>query len=391
MKKVKIISLIIAAAMLSAAVYAEDVEEVITAEEVVEVAYTTTASVTEQIEAQENVDAPEQLAEYLPDEDSLPEEEFPELGDIDKYLAQNGYPDYLSFIFNSGASINGYDPTSGEAYKPQMTYLWEVGLVNADAAKKTEIETLINRLYPIENKITFVDCTYSHAQREAMIPDIRETAKQLFPNLTGLDVYLILNAEQIGVNVAFPAGDNTDYEMVREKMYAMYGDVVFVSEFFESTDEFDGAIGGFVGGTIPEMGIPEMGMGAATEIAEEEAVGEIGVASDVDGEPAPPIGGDVDSAPAVGIDTTGEIAAITPAEKSADNTVLWICIAAALVIALGAVAFIYRAKLIPVFATSHGDVTAKKTGRKQLEEAVKNSEVVPDDSVLQAIKEKIEK
>ena len=383
----KIISFMIGLAMLSASVYAVD--------EAVEV-NTAVSQTAEPQDGQIGADVGENDIAY--EEDHLPDGEegfavttagrsegsLPELGDIDKYLAMNGYPDYLSFICNTAAAINGYDPSSGEEYQPMMTYWWDVGVVNATSAQKTEIETLINELYPIDNIITFVDCTYSYNEREALIPEIRQTVEELFPTVKVVDVSLIRNTEQIALHLDFSAdGDVPEPEMVREKMYAVYGDLLFMGDFGVTTDD------GYDFG-----GIPTVGIGAATEIGEEEIdvdeaafpEGDIAVASNVDGEAAPPIGGDYDSAPAV-----GEIAAIAPIEKDGSSTVLWVCIAAALVIVLGTVAFIYRAKLIPIFAASHGDVTAQKMSKKQTEEAVKNSEVIPDDSVLQAIKEKIDK
>ena len=354
--------------------------------------------------------------EYLPDEvvvpdDVPPVEPLPELGDINKYLAQNGYPSYLSFICNTAAAINGYDPSSGEEYKPKMTYWWDVGVVNATAAQKAEIRAIIDELYPIENIINFVNCTYSHAAREAMVPEIRETVEKLFPEIKVIDVSLIRNTEQIALQLDFSAdGDVPEPDMVREKMYAVYGDLLYMGDFGVTTDDSHDV-------DLPTVGITEIGaVTASAEIDEIDEVEvdveeEIGVASNEDGlpaatwaatseesgpiqevidengEPADPIGGDVDSAP-----IAGEMIAVTadPAQPNANNTVLWICIAAVLVIALGTVAFIYRGKLIPVFATSNGDAAAKSASKKQTEEAVKNSEIVPGDSVLQAIKEKID-
>lgn len=407
----KIIAFIIAAAMLSASVYAEnETVEVATA-----VAHTMDPS-EEQVYPEEPVPPdvpPEDIADiafedpiddelleddYGEDGDGSPEEPFPELGNIDEYLAENGYPDYLSFICNTAAAINGFDPETEEEYHPKLTYWWDVGVVNATSEQKTEIETLINELYPIDNIITFVDCTYSYNERKALLPEIRRTVEEMFPTIKVIDVSLIRNTEQIALQLDFSAGVEEDViepDMVKEKMYAVYGDLLFMGDFGMTTDDMG----------VPETAVPTVGIG---EIGVEEEIDEvvsedgIAVATNYDGEaavPAATVGGDVDAAPAVGDVTTsgetliyGEIAAITsPAEQSGGNTVLWVCIAAALVIVLGAVAFIYRAKLIPVFATSHGDVTEGRISKKQAEDAVKNSEVVPDDSVLKSIKEKIDK
>lgn len=444
----KVIFCIIAAAMLTASTYAAEIaeEEIVVEAEVVEAVTASSHMVPREEEPvppdlpTEDIAFEEPVANegYMFDEDILPEEEMPDgynsvdtwpkLGNIDEYLAMNGYPDYISFICNGAAAINGYDPSSGEEYQPKMTYWWDVGVVNATAAQKAEIQALIDELYPIENIITFVDCTYSYAEREAMLPEIRETVEKLFPTVSIIDVVLIRNTEQIALHLDFPVdGDVPEPDMVKEKMYAIYGDLLFMGDFGVTTDDAD---------AIEIDDLPTVGIGATTEIAMEE-IGEeeIGVATNVDGadaptvapaapttgnggssavttsvetvpesiplpedegeievdeyddgEPAPAPGGDVDSAPAV-----GEVIAITPDEHPAgNNTVLWICIASALVVVLGAAAFVYKAKLIPVFATSDGDVTPGKVSKRQAEEAVKNSEVVPDDEILQAIKEKID-
>ena len=416
----KITTFIIAAAMLSASVYAAPAEN-----EIVEVATAVAHTAAPHVEEAVPPDVPPEDiafeepvgndianedpiddepfdADYGEDEDGLPEEPFPELGNIDEYLAENGYPDYLSFICNTAAAINGYDPSSGEEYQPKLTYWWDVGVVNATSEQKTEIETLINELYPIDNIITFVDCTYSYNERKALLPEIRQTVEEMFPTIKVIDVSLIRNTEQIALQLDFSAGveeDVIEAEMVKEKMYAIYGDLLFMGDFGVTTDD-----GYDVG--VPETAAPTVGIG---EIDVEEEIDEvadedgIAVATNYDGEPAATMGGSLDAIPVTDdsgeVMTTsgetliyGEIAAITsPAEQNGNNTVLWVCIAAALVIVLGTVAFIYRAKLIPIFATSHGDVTEGKLSKKQAEDVVKNSEVVPDDSVLKAIKEKIDK
>ena len=350
----KLITFVIAAAMLSAGAYAEEAEGTV-------VASTGGGSV------ETGTAAPS------------------EAGDIEKYFAENGYPDYVAYIFNAGCAINGYDPSSGEEYQPQMTYLWEVGAVNATAAQKDEIQALIDGLYPVENKITFVDCAYSHGERLALIPEIRDTAASLCPDAEAVEV-AVPNSPFIWVEVR--GADDTQLGELQKRFGAAYGELIIVSDGLVHVD--DGADG---------IGDVQPGMGAATEIGVEEIVPEGGISagSDVDGGPAPAIGGNVDSAPTAGVDSAsgesyGEIAAIaSPDEQSGSNAVLWICIAAALVVALGTAAFIFKARLIPVFATSDGGVTAKKLTRRQTEEAVKNGTAVPDESVLQAIREKIDK
>lgn len=386
----KVISFIIAAAMLSAGVYAEDVVEVDSAAQ----------------------------------EDSTPTESIviPQSDYIEKYFAENGYPDYVSYIFNTGASTSAYDPSSGEEYQQKMTYWWEVGVAHATDDDKAEIQTLIDNFFPIENIVTFVECAYSKAEKEALVPEIRQTVKDLYPDAEILDIIIINNPFML-----LEIRGLEDWQMgdLEKTFGAMYGELIIVSDGLD--DSVDGSnLVDNIG--VPEIGEVQPGRGEetvpATEIAIEEIVPEDGssvtTAHDGSGEVAAPVGGDVDAAPPVddtpdsydGVvpdsndsypgavpdynyggmteadETYGEIAAITSPEKPANNNaVLWICIAAGLVVVLAAVALIYRA--VPVFATSQGDIAARRVSRKQAEEAVKSSETAPSDEILQAIKEKI--
>ena len=335
----KFVSFIIAAAMLSAAVYAE-------------AEGTVTYEVSQGVQPQ------------APDYYTVS-------GDIEAYLAENGYPEYVSYLFNTGCVSEGYDPSSGEGYQPTVTYHWEIGLANATAEQKNEIQALLDGLYSGENVITFNECTYSHAEREALIPEIRKKVTDIFPDAEILDV---INTNNPFILVEVKGLDDEQMGILQKRLGEAYGELIIVSDGLDKVDDVSGAQPGMGGDIAP-----------APPIATEPAIGEM-APDNVFGEPASPVGGDVDAAP-----PAGELAAITAPEQSADSTILWICIAAALVVILGTVAFIYRAKLVPVFATSHGDMTAKKTGKKAVEEAVKNSEVIPDDSVLQAIKEKLDK
>ena len=293
-------------------------------------------------------------------------------GDIEAYIAENGYPDYVSYMFMSGIVSNGKDPSSSGEYQPEVTYHWEVGVANATAEQKDEIQALLDGLYTGENVITFAECTYSHGEREALIPEIREKVTDIFPDAEILDV---INTNNPFILVEVKGLDDAQMGDLQKRFGMAYGELIIVSDGLDKVDD--------VGEVQPGMGAD---IAPAPPIATEPAIEEI-VPDNVFGEPAPPVGGDVDAAPPVG----GELATVAPAEKNADSIIIWICIAAALAVVLATAAIIFKAKLTPVFATSHGDMAVQGTGKKAVEEAVKNSEVIPDDSVLLAIKEKLDK
>ena len=310
----KVVSIMIAAAMLSAAVYAE-------------------AGGTVTYEVSQGAQPP--VTDY-----------YAVSGDIEAYLAQNGYPDYVAYLFNTGCWTNGKDPSSDGEYQPTVTYHWEVGVAGATAEQKAEIQALLDGLYSGENIITFVECRYSRAEREELVPEIRKTVTSLYSDAEILAV-IVTNNPFILVEVK--GLDDVQMGDLQKRFGMEYGELIIVSDGLDHADDTDGV---------------QPGMGGSTE----PAIGEM-----------------------TPDNVLGELAVITAPEQSADSAVLWICIAAALMITAGIAAFICRAKLVPVLSTSHGDVTPQKTGKKAVEEAVKNSEVIPDDSVLQAIKEKLEK
>ena len=78
----------------------------------------------------------------------------------DKYWAENGYPDDISFVQEAGGE---------EIEDGTQASLWRIGIVSADESRKQEILDLFSP----KCIITFVDCRYSYNQREAVCDEIR--------------------------------------------------------------------------------------------------------------------------------------------------------------------------------------------------------------------------
>lgn len=74
-----------------------------------------------------------------------------EIEDIYQYWEENGYPEDVSYAFDAG----------GEVIDDTIYTWWEIGLVNADEARRQEILDLIAPT----GLVVFYNCTYTHAQK----------------------------------------------------------------------------------------------------------------------------------------------------------------------------------------------------------------------------------
>ena len=88
--------------------------------------------------------------------------------DPHEYWETNGYPDYISFAYEAGGEVT--------------IRWWGIGIVNADDSIKQEI---LNLLSP-KCRVTFIDGTYSHSQREAIRNEILSMEDERI-----LDVFLM--------------------------------------------------------------------------------------------------------------------------------------------------------------------------------------------------------
>lgn len=132
--------------------------------------------------------------------------------DLDKYWATNGYPDDISFAYEAGGEMLE-DGT--------MVKWWEIGIVNADDNRKQEI---IDMLSP-NCIVTFIDCRYSHRQREAAYNEILASKDD---NILG--AVMLLNSEVVMVKIA--EGHEKEYA---KKFIQQYSSFVVV------TNNLDGA------------------------------------------------------------------------------------------------------------------------------------------------------
>ena len=78
----------------------------------------------------------------------------------DKYWAANGYPDDVSYAYEAGGEM--LEDGSIQSW-------WEIGVVDADAARKEEILDMLSPAC----LVTFHDCTYSYAERQAVFDEIQ--------------------------------------------------------------------------------------------------------------------------------------------------------------------------------------------------------------------------
>jgi len=144
----------------------------------------------------------------------------------DKYWAENGYPENISFAFEAGGEM--LDDGTSVAY-------WEIGIVKADEASKQEI---IDLLSP-SCRITFRDCTFSYKQREAAYNEIYASRNDIVR-----DVLMVLNSELVMVEVADDFAK--EYAM---KYVEQYGWFVLV------TNDIGGANDALTGGGLETGGV----------------------------------------------------------------------------------------------------------------------------------------
>ena len=158
-----------------------------------------------------------------------------DITDPDKYWAQNGYPDDVAYAYEGGGELR---EENGE----EVVYAyWEIGVVDADAARRQEI---IDMLAPT-CLVTFFDCRYSYAEREEAAQALRALDD---PNI--LDVTLILNAEEVLVTVA--PGTEEEYAA---QLAEQFGGLVEVTDETAIMEQMDGRGDDSLWQPLPQPGI----------------------------------------------------------------------------------------------------------------------------------------
>lgn len=132
----------------------------------------------------------------------------------DKYWASNGYPDDVSFVYESGGELLE-DGTV-------LSY-WEIGLVNADENRRSE---LLDWLAPT-CLVTFVDCLYPYSERETAFQALASMEDSRIQHCT-----MGLNTEFVYVWAA-----PSDAANLQTELHATYGELVVVLDEMAICDE----------------------------------------------------------------------------------------------------------------------------------------------------------
>ena len=275
-----------------------------------------------------------------------------EIADILSYWEEHGYPTDVSYACNVGGEVT----EDGTMYD-----YWEIGLVDADEARRQEILGLVSPNCLVE----FQNCLFTHAEKQAAYDKLTELAAG-DPNI--VDVIFIRNGDTVLVSVP--------EDMVKE--YAQYlirdlglGAVVHVTDQHSIATYEDNLTTGvdIPGGTA----------------SSETGGGLVQTTPQLD----PAIGGDVQSAPIVptGDGMTGLLPA-APAKRA--SPVFWVCLALAAVAACVLTALALRRRFAPAAVTARGEIhsAGAPLTRAQTEQLVRESEERPPEGTLRAIVEK---
>lgn len=330
-------------------------------------------------------------------------------GDIEniyEYWESYGYPEDVSFVANH--SIAEYHVATQTEV---IHYLWTIGTVNADEARKQEICALISS----GHHVSFEDCEYSHEYRAR----IKDEIEREYPKATAE----LENSQRILIYLDYYTEEERDEieYAICQKYNTGSSELVFVLKI------------------TPTVGIPEAAVEIAiapeTEIAAEIGVDAIGVdvtavESNIDvpsnvnvpndatipqvskneenqvGNVIPEIGIDdigIDNAAEASNAVTfqeeaeeegvGEVAAIIsePGKNESGALWIWLCSIAAAVIAIAAAVFIGRAKQTDSLSLADGgEVSVSgKVSKAEIVKAVGESVTEPSESAFNEIMEKI--
>lgn len=132
-----------------------------------------------------------------------------ETEDLYKYWEIYGYPEYVSFAFETGGEM--LEDGTGVSW-------WDIGVVNAGEKEHKEILDLASP----QCRITFVSCAYSYSERKAVMDEITALNDKNIGK-----VMMIYNTEKVCVVMA---GGTSDKMVKRyaEKFAGEYGAIVDV-------------------------------------------------------------------------------------------------------------------------------------------------------------------
>lgn len=300
------------------------------------------------------VDVPVDESTYREEEPTpyTPVQRFPGRGEIDdilSYWEENGYPADVSYACETG----------GEVMEDGTMYdYWEIGLVDADEARRQEILDLVSPDCLVE----FQNCLFTHAEKQAAYDKLTELAAG-DPNI--LEVIFIRNGDTVWVSVPEDVVKEYAEYLIRD---LCLGAVVSV------TDQH--SIATFEDGLETGIGTPG-GM-------------DTGGLAQTTPQIAPAIGGNVDSAPIVP-EGYGETAGLLPAAPaSAARPVFWVCLALAVFAACALTALALRRRPARLAVTHSGRLhtAGALLTRAQTEQLVRDSAQTPPEGLLQTIVER---
>ncbi len=146
-----------------------------------------------------------------------------------EYWGTNGYPYYVSYAYEAGGSM--LDDGNSVSY-------WEIGLVDGDDGIKEEVLDLLDPTC----LVTFIDCTYSYAQRMAAYEEINA-----WNDSNIVQVTMGANTEMVHVTLS----SNLSLEQIREygsNLVDEYGSFILIMDNELNTDTTTGVdYGGDVG------------------------------------------------------------------------------------------------------------------------------------------------
>lgn len=251
--------------------------------------------------------------------------------DIEQYWEENGYPADVSYAFKAG----------GEVIEDQVYDWWEIGLVDADDARRQEILELATPNCLVE----FKNALFSHAEKAAAYEKLMELAE----------------TDENILSVVFIRNDDTVWVAVPEERAKEYAQYL----------------------------IRDCGLGAVVSVTDEDSIdtivldGELERIPITEGGMAP--GGGLDAA----ISEAAGGAGVVP-ETRAGAPMYWVYLALAAIAACTLAGFALRRFLVPAAAAEHGGVRANRPLRGgEVVQAVRNSTEVPGSGVYQSILDRV--
>ena len=150
--------------------------------------------------------------------------------DVEKYWAQYGYPEGVSFACEAGGEVLD-DGT--------LIAWWEIGVVGGDEGVKQAVLDLIST----DARVTFTDANYSYAQRKVIFDEISAAEN---PDI--LQVILGRNTEAVIVGVA-----ENKVEQYKADLQQQYGTLVTVIAQNDIAEDL-----ALDKGVLPEIGLEPM-------------------------------------------------------------------------------------------------------------------------------------